>query len=267
MHNYVEDNIIGNEKFDYYIKKAPVFYKTDADKLRDFIKEYIKKGDNGNALYEIKNGRIRPSKYLADTLVSMFKDLKKEFTLIDEQEVVFQKGLFLNNKSKIENSKNILIVEGGPGTGKSVVAMNLLVELIKRSNNTRYVTKNSAIRSVLEAKLTGIFTKTRINNLFSSSGKFIESESNDFDALIVDEAHRLNSKSGIYGNLGEDQTKEIMKAAKCSIFFIDNNQQVTTKDVGTKEYIKNTAKDLNIKVYEMSLPSQFRCNGSDGYLS
>jgi superfamily II DNA or RNA helicase len=59
----------------------------------------------------------------------------------------------------------------------------------------QYVTKNSAPRDVYNSKLTGTFKKTEISNLFRGSGQFINTEANTFDALIIDEAHRLNAKS------------------------------------------------------------------------
>ena len=90
---------------------------------------------------------------------------------------------------------------------------------------------------------------------------------NSFDCLIVDEAHRLNAKGGIFSNLGENQIKEIISASKFSVFFIDEDQKVTLKDIGDKEEIHRWAKQLKANVSELKLESQFRCNGSDGYLA
>jgi DUF2075 family protein len=161
----------------------------------------------------------------------------------------------------------VLLIEGGPGTGKSVVAVNLLVELTRRRHLTHYVSRNAAPRAVYQAVLTGTLSKTRIANLFKGSGAYTESPTNDMDALVVDEAHRLNEKSGLYQNLGENQIKEIVNAARASIFFIDEDQRVTLKDIGDKSEIRRWAEIAGAEVTEMALESQFRCNGSDGYLS
>jgi DNA replication protein DnaC len=107
--------------------------------------------------------------------------------------------------------KEIVVIIGGPGTGKSVVAINLLVELTKLQKLTQYVSKNAAPRAVYEARLTGSVRATEIRNMFRGSGAFIDSPANEYDALIVDEAHRLNKFSGLFGNLGENQIKEICK--------------------------------------------------------
>jgi len=265
LHNYEKDNVIENDFYKFYTDQAPVFYKNDAQKLRDFIKKFVRYGDNKETLYYIENGKIRPSKALADCLASMLKNNKKEFTLIDDQKLIYEKSLELARKST-ESNKNVFIVEGGPGTGKSVVAINLLSELTSGGDNVRYVTKNSAPRKVFEAKLSGVFTSTRIRNLFSSSDNFFNAEINSFNTLIVDESHRLNLKSGRFRK-GENQIREIINASKFSIFFIDENQRVTTSDIGRKDYIKEIASDLGANIYESNLPSQFRCNGSDGYLA
>ncbi len=267
LHNYSKktDKVINNKFYEEYLQKAPVFYKEDVFKLRKFIKRFVKQGDNKTVLYKIENGKIKPSKALADALASMLKG-NKEFVLLDDQKVVYEKAINLALKSNNRN-KNVLIVEGGPGTGKSVVAINLLSEFINRGILSQYVTKNAAPREVFKIKLTGKFTRTRIDSLFRGSGSYHRVSKNFFDVLIVDEAHRLNEKSSLFNNAGENQIKELINAAKCTIFFIDENQRVTLKDIGSKEEIKKWAKKLGAKVTVTTLSSQFRCNGSDGYLA
>ncbi|ALC91536.1 ATP-binding protein [Bacillus sp. FJAT-18017] len=269
LHNYINlgsTDPLTDSVYDYYVEQAPVFRKGDSGKLRDFIKKYIKYGDNKENLYKIENGRIRPSKSLQDSLNSMLQG-NQEFIMIDDQKVVYETALQLTNDSLRTNTKQVLIVEGGPGTGKSVLAINLLVEATNRSLVAQYVTKNSAPRNIYATKLKQNFRKGHIDNLFTGSGNYINAPENEFDMLIVDEAHRLNEKSGLFSNLGENQVKEIMNASKVAVYFIDERQRVTLKDIGSVETIKNFAEELNAKVTVMKLESQFRCNGSDGYLS
>jgi DUF2075 family protein len=265
LHNYENDTVIRNDFYKEYLDKAPVFLKRDADKLRDFIKKFVKTGDDGNVMFRIDSGKIRPSKQLSDSLVSLLKG-NQEFIMLDEQKLVYETALWLTNQAKTEGKK-VLIVEGGPGTGKSVVAINLIVEITKREMLTQYVTKNAAPRAVYQSRLTGTISRSRFAALFQSSGVFTDAIPNQFDALIVDEAHRLNAKSGMFQNKGENQIMEIIRTANCSIFFIDENQKVSMKDIGTKEEIKKQAKRMNAEVHELELSSQFRCNGSDAYLS
>lgn len=265
LHNYKNDNIINNDFYKYYLEKAPVFLKGERSKLIEFISTHIKNPDKNDIMSIIDNSEIRPSKSLANSMVSMLKG-NQEFTLIDNQKLVYETALELSRKST-NNKKNVLIVHGGPGTGKSVIAINLLVELSKKGFNTRYVSKNAAPRSVYESKLTGTLKKTEISNLFTGSGAFTDCQENVYDALIIDEAHRLNLKSGLYGNLGDNQVKEVIYSSRCSIFFLDEDQTVTFSDIGKESEIRKWAEyyGANVEVHE--LESQFRCAGSDGYLA
>jgi len=265
LHNMESGNVIKNFQYKNYLQKAPSFIRTDAEKLIDFIKKFIRYGDAGKVMFEIDKGKIKPSKNLADKLLSMLQG-NDEFLMIDDQKLVYETALNLAQISTVKD-KHVFIVEGGPGTGKSVVAINLLVQLTNKLLVTQYVTKNAAPRAVYESVLTGSFTKSHISNLFSGSGNYTNCEPNIFDTLIVDEAHRLNEKSGMFQNLGENQIKEIIQASKSSIFFIDEDQRVTWKDIGKIEEIKKWAKKLDATVHHMELQSQFRCNGSDGYLA
>jgi len=265
LHNYMPDNLITHEFYKEYIDKAPIFLKPDVLKLREFIKKFVKYGDDNKIIQLIDGGRIRPSKSLADSLSSMLKG-NQEFLMIDDQKVVYETALALAKKSSLTN-KNVLIVEGGPGTGKSVVAINLLVNLTKLGLFSQYVTKNSAPREVYKTKLTGTFKQTEISNFFTGSGSFVNAEQNIFDALIVDEAHRLNAKSGMFKNLGENQVQEIINASKFTIFFVDENQKVAIHDIGEKDELIKCATEAGATITELELTSQFRCNGSDGYLA
>jgi uncharacterized protein len=292
LHNYSEDDVIRNAFYTEYLEKAPVFLKHDAPKLRDFIKRFIRKGDQGKVIYSIDSGRIRPSKQLAEAVHSMLAG-NPEFVMVDDQKIVYETALYLQKKgvrstyTEADNlaadgsngylseadiayeldNKRVFIVEGGPGTGKSVVAINLLGEFNYQRLLTHYVSKNAAPRAVYESLLTGRLNATEYRNLFKGSGSFIDVGTNTFDVLIVDEAHRLNEKSGLYGNLGDNQIKEIINSARFSIFFIDENQRVTLSDIGTKDIIKQYAIEQGADVYESELSSQFRCDGSDGYIA
>ena len=191
----------------------------------------------------------------------------KEFIMLDEQKVVYETILNLSTKCQKDNKKRTIIVEGGPGTGKTVVAINLLAELTKRDQFAQYVSKNSAPRIVYGYKLKGSMKRNSVDNLFKGSGCYTDAPLNSIGTILADEAHRLNEKSGMFQNLGENQIKEIIHASRCSVFFIDESQRVTTSDIGSVEEIEKWAQKEHSEVFRMELISQFRCNGSDGYLA
>lgn len=265
LHNMSSGSIIRDSFYESHLKNAPVFISRDARQLSEFLKKHVKYGDNTEIMYRIENGKIKPSKHLADALTSMMRG-NREFVLLDDQKLAYETAIKLAS-GIAAGKKQTLVINGGPGTGKSVLAINMLVEFISRGFVTHYVSKNAAPRAVYKAKLTGTLTQSRISNLFKGSGAYYDCAPSSIDILVVDEAHRLNAKSGLYSNLGENQIKEIIDVAKLSVFFIDEDQRVTFKDIGHSGEIKNWASQLGSKIQEISLQSQFRCNGSDGYLA
>ena len=268
LHNYprVENDPLDAKQYKEVLADAPAFTYGQRDALRNFIKKSIITGDNEDTLVKIEHGKIRPSKQLQDSISGMLKG-NKEFIMLDEQKVVYENILSLSTKCQKDGKKRTIIVEGGPGTGKTVVAINLLAELTKRNQFVQYVSKNAAPRTVYGYKLKGTMKKSSVDNLFKGSGCYPEAPMNSVGTILADEAHRLNEKSGMFQNMGENQIKEIIHASRCSVFFIDESQRVTTSDIGSIAEIEKWAERENSEVIKMELVSQFRCNGSDGYLA
>lgn len=268
IHNSTKPSELEDDFYKEYLIKAPLFFKGENRKLSEFIAKHIKYGDTSNVVELIENGKIRPTKTLADAVVKLLEG-NNEFVLIDDQKIVFESALSILNKYESTGEKQVFIVEGGPGTGKSVVAINLLAKLTGEQRLVKYISKNAAPREVYSQKLKGYKRKSTIDNLFGGSGSYLEDrvDPNQYDMLIIDEAHRLNEKSGFYGNEGENQIMELIRAAKTSVFFIDEDQRVAFNDIGRVSEIENWANQLGAHVYKDSLESQFRCAGSDGYLS
>ena len=264
LHNCVDRAGVCDEHYRAHLDRAPLFLKHDPQKLRDFIARYVKSGDRNRTLYRIEHGRIRPSRDLAASLSNLMRG-QREFLMIDDQKLAYETALQMVGLANAGH-KQVLIVEGGPGTGKSVVAINLLVELINRGLTAHYVTPNQAPRQVYQARLTGTLKKNRFDNLFKGSGTYDGADDNEMDALVVDEGHRIKERSQ-YQKAGTNQTRDIIRAAKASIFFIDEDQQVTWQDAGSIAEIQRWAEQAGATVQRIALQSQFRCNGSDGYLA
>ncbi|NDC76401.1 MAG: DUF2075 domain-containing protein [Chitinophagia bacterium] len=265
LHNCRDAGPLLSPFYSEYTEKAPLFVRQDVLRLSEFIKRFVRYGDPTGIMYRIENGSIRPSKTIAEGIARMI-DGHQEFVMVDDQKVVFEEIRKIISDAGPQD-RRVVIVRGGPGTGKSVVAVQLTAQLTAERRLVQYVSKNSAPRSVYASRLTGYRSKSWVNNLFKGSGSYVDSRPCEFDALIVDEAHRLNERSGIYSNLGENQIKEIVHAAKCAVFFIDEDQRVTVKDIGTRAEIESWAVRAGATVSYFELESQFRCNGSDGYLA
>lgn len=173
-------------------------------------------------------------------------------------------------KCREDGKKRTIVIQGGPGTGKSVLAVNLLMEFINKSLNASYVTKNSAPRNAFLSLLTHSDAKklVDIKQLFRSPFGLANVPTDTYDCLIVDEAHRLVKK--MYGDWnGTNQVKECIAASLLSIFLLDEDQAVTVNDIGTVSEISKWCSSLNSTLKmpaEARLMSQFRCNGSDAYI-
>ena len=272
LHNFKPEyrSVLSNPIYQEWLDVAPFFIKTEVREFSAFVKKFVtKKSTKGDLLYLIDHGRIRPSKSLQDMLVSMVKG-NQEFILLDEQTVCFDMCLKTMNQCQKDRKKRVIIIQGGPGTGKSVLAVNLLMEFIGQSLNASYVTKNSAPRNAFLSLLSkgNVRTAVDIKQLFRSPFGLSKCDTNLYDCLIVDEAHRLMKK--MYGDwTGENQVKECINASLLTIFMLDEDQAVTSKDIGSVEEIKKWSKQLDARVImtdETRLMSQFRCNGSDAYI-
>ncbi len=265
LHNCEDTKVVNSSRYEEKLREVPVYIKGQSDQLRSMIKVNISEGTGTDLLERIDAAVIRPSQQLADSVGSMLKG-HEEFVLLDEQKTVLEKIVNASIES-LKGQKRVVVINGGPGTGKSVISINALARLTSQRLNVKYVTPNAAPRAVFEAKLKKIFGKADIRSLFSGSGSFTETEKSSFDTLIVDEAHRLKMKSGMFKNLGENQVKEIINTAKTSVFFIDEAQKVTWSDVGEISMIEEQAKFAGALVERLELTSQFRCSGSDDYMA
>lgn len=272
LHNYKPEykSALSADIYKEWYSAAPFFIRDEARQFSDFVKRYVtKKSSRGDLLYLIDHGRIRPTKALQDALSDMVKGTPV-FDLLDEQAVCYDMCVKTMLQCQKDRKKRTMVIQGGPGTGKSVLAVNLLMEFINREHNTAYVTKNSAPRNAFLSLLTQNHANriVDIEHLFRSPFGLSRVPANGYDCLIVDEAHRLVAK--MYGDWGgENQVKECINASLLTIFLIDEDQAVTTKDIGSIKEIEKWGRQLDSRVIinkETKLVSQFRCNGSDAYI-
>ena len=265
LHNCTDGAVVKDTRFSEITSRAPVFIKGEIEALREHVSGVIHKGVGLELFQDLDSAVIRPSKQLADAVGGMLES-KVEFVLLDDQKTALERIIQATNYAQ-DAQKQVLIINGGPGTGKSVISINALARITSSRLNARYVTPNGAPRKVYESKLSGIIPGDTFKHLFTGSGSFWDSEEDTYDALIVDESHRLTMKSGFMKNLGENQIKEIINAARTSVFFIDEAQKVTWADVGEIDAIEEAAELARAQVHHLTLSSQFRCGGSDDFLA
>ncbi len=264
LHNYRERNPEPLKAATYasIVKDTPLYFTDDSLKLQAFLRQHVGRGKGMDILYDIEAGRIKPSKKLVEHVCGMFKD-NPVFTLIDDQKIAYERALELAASC---DEKAVLIIKGGPGTGKSVVAVNLIRGLLRAGRNAVFVAPNAAFRDVMVTRLAGDHTQRFLRDLFKGSSSFMSFEENAYDVVVVDEAHRLKDESA-YQYRGENQIKDILRASRFTVMFIDESQRVRPEDIGTIKAIKTVARSEGAKVFELELEAQFRCSGADGYLN
>ncbi len=268
LHNYdyYPDDVLFAEKYQEYVKQYPVFTQDDADNLKNYLKTRLDAGGGLEVLEKIENSEYRPSKKLMEHVSKTIYE-NSEYILLDEQLIVFEKiynsarGGFRNGK------KRTIIVKGGPGTGKSVIAMNIMGKFLKEGINAQYATGSKAFTQTLWKKL-GL----RAKNQFRYFNSYLTAEKNSVDVLISDEAHRLRQYSHNQYTKKADRTdrpqiEELLEASIVSVFFIDDDQVVRPGELGTTEYIRQNAERLGHEVFEYQLEAQFRCSGSDAFVN
>ena len=271
LHNLGEKYrpVIEDSLYSEWTTEAPVFLQQDVMKMRNFIKKYIRlRAEDNSLLYKIEEGRLRPTKSLQDALDSMLCG-NEEFHMIDEQVVAFDKIMKAINESSKDNKKHVIIITGGPGTGKSVLAINVLARcIIDLGLNASYITKNMAPRNCYKSLLANGNAKKMINlqKAIQSPWCLPTTPYNELDVGIFDEAHRMQVKPYRYN--GNDMLYDAIKASKVSVFFVDDDQRITVFDKYDVNSIIDYSKRENAIVHKpYELVSQFRCDGSDGYIS
>ncbi|MEX0680815.1 MAG: DUF2075 domain-containing protein [Balneolales bacterium] len=264
LHNYSRSHPepLADPIYSESIDNAPIYFKDDYEKLGRFLREHVGRGSGMDILYDIESGNIRPSKQLVDHVLGLFKG-NREFHLIDEQKVTYELAL---ERGLNAQKKTVILVNGGPGTGKSVVSMSLLGGFLKKRKNVFFVAPNAAFREVMLDKLAGGRDGARAKHLLTGSGRYVDTPENTFDIIVVDEAHRLKNKSAFMYQ-GDNQVEDIVSAAKVSIFFIDDDQVIRPEDIGAVSEVRRVAKSHKADIIELELATQFRCSGADGYVN
>lgn len=210
---------------------------------------------------------IRPSKQLL-SLAAQEVQQREQFVLLDEQQVAHDLVMRALDQSLRANTKEVIIVSGGPGSGKSVIALSLVGELSRQGRSVLHATGSSAFTKTLR-KVAGQ-RAPRVKALFKFFNQFSDAETNGIDVLICDEAHRIRETSSnrytpAHLRTGRPQVDELIDAARVPVFLLDQHQVVRPGEIGTVADIERAADKAGVQVREIDLDAQFRCGGSRAY--
>lgn len=234
----------------------------------EFLKSRFQAGASGSAAADaLVNSAIAPSRQLLAVAAAEVQE-REQFTLLDEQRIAYEYVLSAVERARTSDTKTVVIVTGGPGSGKSVIALSLLGELARQGRTVLHATGSRSFTQTLR-KVAGR-RSPRVQAMFKYFNSFIQSTPNDLEALILDEAHRIRETSESRWTkrehrTGRPQIDELVDAARVPVFLLDEFQVVRPGEQGTVESIEQYAQSRGIPVTKIHLDAQFRCGGSATY--
>lgn len=267
LHNmsYSAADEIYSERHKQLLDTNPVFSGDQVDNLVSYLDENVGQGEGFDVLDEVLEGKYRPNKRLLEHTAKMIKN-HPSYVLIDEQQVAFETVLAKVRAWRLSDKKSVVLIKGGPGTGKSVIAINLVGALSNQGAVVQHVTGSKAFTENLR-KAVG----SRAAAQFSYFNSFTQADPEIIECLILDEAHRIRETSNSrftpkQAKSDRSQIEELINASKVSVFFIDDVQVVRPGEIGSTQLIRETAASLGANLEEVELQAQFRCNGSDAFI-
>ena len=266
LHNWLSPN---NSALDLVApsQKGILFTGSQKNALMEYLTKRLSPKFSEQFTDDFLNAKIAPTKQLMSLAAEEIKT-REQFRLLDEQQVAYSMTMNALRSAEDSNTKTAVIITGGPGTGKSVIALSLLGELSRRGKSTLHATGSKAFRNSLR-KIAGS-RAPQVQKLFSYFNSFMTAEKNSLDVVICDEAHRIRETSAnryTKADLrtGTPQLHELLNVARVPVFLLDSNQVVRKGETGTPEYIEAEARKLGLQVIRVDLDGQFRCGGSRLY--
>jgi len=267
LHNYTArpDDPILAPRFGTTLKEYPLFAADGAEALSQYLRERLGGGGGRRVLDRIEQGRARPSRKLMEHIVQAIEQ-QSPWILLDEQLIVFNKVLSIVRRGLTGTRKQVVLIRGGPGTGKSVIAINLVGQLLRAAVNAHYATGSRAFTETMW-KILGRRSRT----IFKYFNSYAAADQDSVDVIICDEAHRIRETSNNRftrksARITKPQVREILDAAKTAVFLLDDRQVVRPNEIGSSEYILDQAVGMGCQVSDHELEVQFRCAGSDGFV-
>lgn len=265
-------NALYDDRYETLLREHKLYSGDEVTDLAKDIYHALGKGDGLNVFNRVMQSPIRPSRKLLDSAANMVHEGNaKAFSLLADQivakNIIFDKIRKLNERK----GKSVILVKGGPGTGKTVIALHILAMLASKGKyDIHYATKS---KSLLEGVKYNLPRGSKAKKLFSNITQFIPAkfDNDQLDVLLIDEAHRITKSANNQYTKPEHRTElsqieTLVRCAKVVVFFIDDKQGIRYQEIGSSELVRECAAKFNADIEEVELKTQFRCNGSNNYL-
>ncbi|MGC4954972.1 DNA/RNA helicase domain-containing protein [Actinomadura citrea] len=242
-----------------------LFTFSERGELQRYLKGQFGPTPGVHAADRLISSQIKPRRELVEQARLALKG-RDGFILLDRQIEAYRAVFHAVDEAFKANSKRVVIISGGPGSGKSAIALELLARLLENDRRVRHATGSSAFTNTLRARVAKGRDRAK---LFTFSMDYAQAEPNELDVLIVDEAHRARNKTRFRWdrtkNSDRPQIETMIDAARVPVFFLDENQAVAHGELGSISAIKSHAQHLAIPFQHVTLTGQWRCGGSAEY--
>lgn len=269
LHNATDDDIrelLGRPA----TEQSRLFTGQRRGQFVEYLRSLLGPEPGAEAADRFLSSAVRPSRHLLTHAADMLAQ-RSHFTLLDEQRIAYELVLHAVEKARAQDGKSVIVVAGGPGSGKSVIALSVLAELARQGYPVLHATGSRSFTSTLR-KYAGRGS-TRTKNLFKYFHNFMDAKRNSIEVLLCDEAHRIRKTSVDRYTpaavrtraAGRPQVDELMAAARVPVFLLDEHQVVRPGETGTVDIIRRHAEELGLRYEYVPLRGQFRCGGSEAY--
>lgn len=251
-------------RFDELLALSPLFQKGDDDALADYLHRRVGQGDGLDVLDALRKGRFKPSRKVIDCLADVIQR-DERWHLLERQQLAYNAILAQVQRAVDRKKRAAVLVRGGPGTGKTVIAVQLLADVLREGYSAAHSTGGKAFTTAMRATFPGA-DRLFIWNMSTRKAPF-----QDLDLLLVDEAHRIRENSDTRFTRARDRNRksqidELLDAAKVVVFLLDENQYVRPDEVGRSALVQSTTGAMRIPLREYDLATQFRCGGCVEYV-
>ncbi|MGA6165302.1 DNA/RNA helicase domain-containing protein [Amycolatopsis magusensis] len=221
---------------------------------------------SARAARELTEAGHLPGRTLLKTAAAIFAR-REDFVLLDEQQVAFESVIKAVESAREDDGarKKVIVVQGGPGSGKSAIAISLFNALAGERGKVMHATGSKAFTENLRVRVaTG---DGRTETMFTYFNQFQRSRRDGLEVLICDEAQRIrhNNVPEAKWHRHPPQVGQLINAAKVPVFLLDEDQRVRPAEVGNVRTIEQAADRLGCQVVKIELDGQFRCGGSAHY--
>jgi uncharacterized protein len=247
--------------------RTRLFTQTTRGAFVDYLQDRFAQASGADAADRFLSSDIRPSRQLLKAAAAEIKN-QNQFVLLAEQQLAYELVLHAVDRAHRGDSKTAVIVTGGPGSGKSVIALALLGELSRQGRPVLHATGSQSFTQTMRRYVGK--GSTVVKSMFKYFNNFVDARPNGLDVLICDEAHRIRQVSAnrytpARNRTGRLQVDELLDAARVPVFLLDEHQVVRPGEIGTVEEISHRAVAKGVKVQQVDLDAQFRCGGSRLY--